>query len=341
MYNNMVWGNNMDRKINSYNNGFTLAETLIVVVILGTIAVLTIPSVIRKHMEAVARTKIKKSMSVYDMAIQKMAVENNLKTDTALANWANSVADCGNTSPYFKIVSGSGCQFKTPDGVWWNISDILNPAIGLTENDINTFLNGDRDNKNAFAFVTSYDSPTSAFRINDLFWEKNQTPANAQKVEDLGKLFEFITPNSSDSNIEQFKSLDYFADLLGFQTGRARVKQYDEQLRIKEFNTEYPIIQSMVNNKVTGYDYIVSYNSDNSFIVTQTANYSHKGPDGEFRINSSITVSNYDKNGKKTGSVKTETYTNQGEGITKKVTVYDAENNVISEVNYDESGNEM
>ncbi len=252
MYNDIVWGNNMDRKINNCNNGFTclvkpfariscmlccrsrnarcsqtkfrsahsygftLAETLIVLVILGVIAMITIPPVIRQHMKAVARTKIKKSMTVYDLAIQKMTVEHDLRTDLELANWANSVADCGNTSPYFKIVSGSGCQFKTSDGVWWNISDILNPAIGLTENDINIFLNGDRDNPKAFAFVTSYDLTTSAFRINDLMWEKSQTPADEQKIEDLEKLFEFLNPNKvflSDPNdvaqtiVKQFLSV--------------------------------------------------------------------------------------------------------------------------------------
>ena len=63
---------------------FTLAETLIVLVILGVVAAITIPALVRNQMEAQNRTRIKKAMTVYDMLINKIVVENNLKDDVAV-----------------------------------------------------------------------------------------------------------------------------------------------------------------------------------------------------------------------------------------------------------------
>ena len=48
-------------KLKFVEKGFTLAETLIVLVILGVIASITIPAVVRNQIEAQNRTKIKKT----------------------------------------------------------------------------------------------------------------------------------------------------------------------------------------------------------------------------------------------------------------------------------------
>ena len=116
---------------------FTLAETLIVLVILGVIASITIPAIVRRQMEAQNRAKIKKSMTVFDTTINKIVIENQLKSDRAVQDWAGE--NCENSINYFKVNSFSKnndgadntCRFRASDGVWWDISDILNPKVAL------------------------------------------------------------------------------------------------------------------------------------------------------------------------------------------------------------------
>ena len=74
---------NFDKK-----QGFTLAEVMIVLVVLGIVAILTVPSVVKKYFEAQERTKIKKSMAAYDTAINKMVIENDRRSEDALKDWA-------------------------------------------------------------------------------------------------------------------------------------------------------------------------------------------------------------------------------------------------------------
>ena len=84
---------------------FTLAETLIVLVILGIVASITIPAIVRRQMEAQNRAKIKKSMTVFDTAINKIVIENQLKSDRAVQDWAG--VNCENSINYFKVNSFS------------------------------------------------------------------------------------------------------------------------------------------------------------------------------------------------------------------------------------------
>ena len=59
-------------------NAFTLAETLIVLAILGVVAAITVPTLVKKQSEAANRTKIKKAMRTYDAAIQQMVRVNDI-----------------------------------------------------------------------------------------------------------------------------------------------------------------------------------------------------------------------------------------------------------------------
>ena len=85
-------------------------------------------------------------MTVYDTALNKMVIENGIKSDTALSDWAdsNTKNDCTNTSAYFKVsrnleLNGSEthCKFRASDGVFWDISDIKKPLVALREQDLN------------------------------------------------------------------------------------------------------------------------------------------------------------------------------------------------------------
>ena len=188
------------------NKGFTLAETLIVIAVLGIVAMLTVPNVIRQHMEAVARTKIKKSMTVYDLAITKMTVENDLRSDKELENWADNAEknDCANTSAYFKAKS---CKFKTADGVWWYIDKIMNPIIALSEKDLDDAIDSGINGKTSFKLVASFDRQSGAFRVDDLGYEKlmlalvsgNNKNETEDNIEELEMLFDFINNKKDDS----------------------------------------------------------------------------------------------------------------------------------------------
>ena len=61
-------------KINFKKEGFTLAETLITLTILGVVAAITVPMLINKQTEAANRTKLKKAMAVYEKALNQMII---------------------------------------------------------------------------------------------------------------------------------------------------------------------------------------------------------------------------------------------------------------------------
>ena len=105
---------------------FTQAEAAAVLVLLGIIAAITIPSLINNHQASVKRVKLKNSLTTYKLAVKSMISENHLTSTTALDNWAAGPNnDCAPAKSYFKVVetlNGEPCIFKTPDGMWWYIN---------------------------------------------------------------------------------------------------------------------------------------------------------------------------------------------------------------------------
>ena len=175
-------------------NAFTMSETLIVIVVLGIIAMLTLPNVYKKYLESVKRLKIKKAMKVYDFAVTKMTIENDLKSSSALQEWA-SKDDCNNSVSYFKTTKRSKCTFRTSDGLWWNIDDMVRPVISfnkITDDNLDSIKANarDLDNNSAFVMVTSTDNSTGAFRVDDLEYEKEHPVYNSDKL--VEKLYDYI-----------------------------------------------------------------------------------------------------------------------------------------------------
>ena len=137
-------------------------------------------------------------MAAYESALNKMIIENDLKSDTALNEWASATANCGNPSNYFKKVQGDGCVFKTSDGIWWNISDIERPVISFkeinagNEEQITTNANNAND-KTAFVLVGRFGTDGS-LRVDDLAYETANSVddtngyASRAQVEKLYKL---------------------------------------------------------------------------------------------------------------------------------------------------------
>lgn len=89
------------------NKGFTLAEVLITLGIIGVVAALTIPTVVNKYREQATMAKVKKAYSIINQAYQKAAYDNGGQT---INNWNCEGADC--ISYFFKTYFNNvkGCS---------------------------------------------------------------------------------------------------------------------------------------------------------------------------------------------------------------------------------------
>ena len=119
---------------------------------------------------------------------------NNILTNNNLHHWAdNEENNCSNTSLYFKIADGTGCRFKTADGIWWDISNIENPIIILDEkykdtdrSELETLAKTEKvDGKKVYvyALVGRRDETTGSIRVNDKSYET--TSPNKDYMEKL------------------------------------------------------------------------------------------------------------------------------------------------------------
>lgn len=177
--------------LNIKNSGkaFTMAETLVVVSMLGIVAMLTIPSLYFRHTQSLNRTKVKKSMSNYDSLIRRMKAEHKLSNEDIFNTWVRENANCGNTTQYFIKNEGNGCIFRTSDDVWWNITDINKPIIAFKHDDLTSANAEDLNSNTAFYFVNSFDN-NNRVRINDIEYERQEESDNIQILE---KLYNFIS----------------------------------------------------------------------------------------------------------------------------------------------------
>ena len=173
---------------------FTLAETLIVLVVLGVVASITIPAVVRNQIDAQNRTKLKKCMTVYDMGISKMVVENGIKSNDALINEFNADKNngsCAKSRAYFKSVeenANNNCIFKSSDGVWWDISDITRPKIDLKNG------NFDEDSDTRFQMFAHF-GKDGELRVDDIQYDianvQTDKYIKQSDVESLNDLYNF------------------------------------------------------------------------------------------------------------------------------------------------------
>ena len=111
---------------------FTLAEAVIILVLLGTVSAIVIPSTINNHNLAIKRTKVKQAYETYITAVRTMVRENNIRTVEQLNEFAQGPDNtCANARKYFKVVetakpapsdaAGNGCSFKTTNGMWYTV----------------------------------------------------------------------------------------------------------------------------------------------------------------------------------------------------------------------------
>lgn len=174
------------------NKAFTLAEIIVVLAILGIVAALTIPTVIRRQIEVTNRTKLKKAMKVYDLFIQRYTLENNIHTMAELKE-SLKAENYKNLRAYFKK-SEESCQFKTPDGIAWDICDVENTKISLpNQKDKNGELL-------SFEFTLVLDPVTGVFRVNDIGYAERIN--DRESKEKLTKMYNYLN-NTEVSEIKK------------------------------------------------------------------------------------------------------------------------------------------
>ena len=210
--------------------GFTLAETLITLTILGVVAAITVPSLINKYTETANRTKVKKAMAAYEKALNQMVIDNDIKSNIRVALYGNDIADCSNTTrPYFKVVEEDeyslGCIFKTADGLWWNISDIEKPIISFDQNNLAPSIAKDKKSKKAFYLIGRIDN-NGILRINDKSYEDSIQSGNAANQDYMAKLYNFINnikENKKDCTKEECTNVEkYLAGLYDGHCGNEK-----------------------------------------------------------------------------------------------------------------------
>ena len=178
---------------------FTLAETIIVLVILGLVATLTVPNLINKQKETTQRTKVKKAMATYETAINKMLLEHDRSFDNL-----NS-AGCDTKTSYFKYIkrdTTNTCIFQSPDKLWWDVSNIERPMIAFEQSNLTVQTANAADNKDAFVMVGRFDDQ-GILRVDDLAYETQHSLKDSNNYESkaqLEKLYGFAGISNEVSN---------------------------------------------------------------------------------------------------------------------------------------------
>ena len=193
------------RNFNKYKECFTLSETLITLSVLGIISAIVIPSMVRNHTENTNRVKLKKTVAVYEAAINKMAIEHGLRDNNSLDEFGSD--NCKKTIEYFKIAEKTGnCTFKSSDGVFWDISNIRKAVVSFSEQTLNTET-ADSDANRAFYLISSFDTHNGALRINDLASESEEDKIATER------LYDYISGKTKSSYIAAVNTCDSICKL--------------------------------------------------------------------------------------------------------------------------------
>ncbi len=111
-------------------SGFTLAEVLIVLVILGIIASMTVPSLMQNANQTVFVTGVGKAYSTLNNAIQLASVQNGVVPGDATLTGSAATYISNLFRPVMKVSkynAGESC-FTTQDGMVYCIGNVVNGA---------------------------------------------------------------------------------------------------------------------------------------------------------------------------------------------------------------------
>lgn len=113
------------------NNGFTLAEVLVSISIVGVIAALTLPALKLSTVEAQIGPKLAKAVSTFEQANEALLSSKSVDTLSDAGYTSNTgtyIADLGN---YLKLRAAGNASFITKDNMSFTISITeSNPSSG-------------------------------------------------------------------------------------------------------------------------------------------------------------------------------------------------------------------
>lgn len=141
--------------------GFTLAEVLITLAIIGIVAALTMPTLIEKHQKAVVETRLKHFYSVVNNALRMAAGDNGDVEDCLPARKNNTYEETLTylqeyIFPYIKYTKYSKCSTNCPYCVCVYLTDgsMFMTYVNLDGMDFLYFINSKeiKTTKNYFVF---------------------------------------------------------------------------------------------------------------------------------------------------------------------------------------------
>ena len=162
------------------SKAFTVAETMVVLIILGTLFTVIIPVTINHHRENINRVKIKKAMAYYEVVFKKLVVDNAIMTDSGFKkkfhNCGDACSNCAKIKKQFKVIetdNSNKCIFSSAEGIWWDVSDFTKPKISIKKDNIRN------DTKN---YTMSGHIVNGVLRINDMGYLKRKEKTAVQKT---------------------------------------------------------------------------------------------------------------------------------------------------------------
>ena len=262
--------------IKNKKTAFTLAETLVTVVILGIVAAILVQNLINRQVENANRTKVKKAMAAYEKAINFIILENDIKSTEELKEFGEE-ENCKFSKSYFKTVQdgANDCIFKTADRVWWDITDLTNPLISLKDeitssneatiatNALN--LNADTT---SFALIGRFDD-LGTLRVNDNAYEQGLDD-NLINQAYMIKLWHFINNNG------EFNTKEQFAVCKATRANSCKITVNGKSTNYTRINTTEDIEKGPYS--------IYDRNSDSHII----SNYTSSAPKGEYWISDNL-----------------------------------------------------
>ena len=149
---------------------FTVAEVTAVLVILGIVAIITIPATTNHIKQMQDKTKIKKALATYDSVVRRISTEQKITNADRLDRFIGN-NNCANAARYFNIskTGASNCVFKTYDDVWWDVGTngrMSKAIISVNAGDLSVPKAYDLNTYKAFALVTTYNKNKAAVIVD-------------------------------------------------------------------------------------------------------------------------------------------------------------------------------
>ena len=191
----------------NFKKGFTIAEVIVTLVLIGIVAAISIPSIYINHQKRVDRTRIKNAIVTFDSLIREVDISLGRAATTANIKDELINRDCQNLPNHMTIVYNKGCIVSTPDGTWWDFTqpkaqgnnndrypDLVVIKVAPNEKELNNMTNP----------ITSY--PNGAYFLA----QKTRDGLQINNVSLMGRDGDGNINNNADTtkiinNLEKFK----------------------------------------------------------------------------------------------------------------------------------------